>query len=65
MEITHMVKKSNITIIGIGGVGGYFGGRITDSLKRTINSEYAITFIARGEHLKLIKQNGLILKTSD
>ena len=60
-----MKNKLNITIIGIGGVGGYFGGRITDSLRRNLNSDYTITFIARGEHLKLIKQNGLILNTSD
>ncbi|MFD2825964.1 ketopantoate reductase family protein [Leeuwenhoekiella polynyae] len=42
----------NILIYGIGGVGGYFGGKLT----KTNNH---ITFIARGKHLEAIKQNGL------
>ena len=46
----------NIVIYGIGGVGGYFGGR----LAQTNNH---ITFIARGTHLKAIRENGLIVKS--
>ena len=42
----------NILIYGIGGVGGYFGGKLTQT-------EHDITFIARGEHLNAIHQNGL------
>ncbi|RXG18226.1 ketopantoate reductase [Leeuwenhoekiella aestuarii] len=42
----------NILIYGVGGVGGYFGGKLT----KTNNH---ITFIARGKHLEAIKQNGL------
>lgn len=41
-----------IAIFGTGGVGGYFGGRLA----------YAgedVTFIARGEHLRAIRANGL------
>jgi 2-dehydropantoate 2-reductase len=41
-----------IAIFGTGGVGGYFGGRLAQ-----IGED--VTFIARGEHLKAIKQNGL------
>lgn len=41
-----------ITIIGTGGVGGYFGGRLA-------LAGNDVTFIARGEHLGAIKKNGL------
>jgi len=46
----------------MGGVGGYFGGKIARSIKQN-NSREHITFIARGEHLQKIKENGLILDT--
>jgi 2-dehydropantoate 2-reductase len=39
-------------IYGSGGVGGYFGGRLAQAGED-------VTFVARGEHLKAIKQNGL------
>jgi 2-dehydropantoate 2-reductase len=45
-----------IAIIGTGGVGGYFGGK----LARAVND---VTFLARGEHLKTIRQNGLTIKS--
>jgi 2-dehydropantoate 2-reductase len=45
-----------IAIIGTGGVGGYFGGR----LAKTSNE---ISFLARGKHLKAMKENGLIVKS--
>jgi len=41
-----------IAIIGTGGVGGYFGGKIAAS-------GYDVTFVARGEHLKAIREKGL------
>jgi len=41
-----------IAIFGTGGVGGYFGGRLAQAGEEVI-------FIARGEHLKAIHQNGL------
>ena len=41
-----------ILIFGTGGVGGYFGGRLAQSGED-------VTFIARGEHLRAIKTNGL------
>lgn len=46
----------NIAIIGTGGVGGYFGGL----LARAGNE---VTFLARGEHLKAMQQNGLTVKS--
>ncbi len=39
-------------IFGTGGVGGYFGGKLAQAGED-------VTFIARGEHLKAIRQNGL------
>ncbi len=43
-------------IIGVGGVGGYFGGKIS-------NSGQKVTLIARGKHLEAIQQNGLQVKS--
>ncbi len=43
-----------IAIVGAGGVGGYIGAKL---LK--LNKEHKIGFIARGEHLKKIAQNGI------
>jgi len=45
-----------IAIIGTGGVGGYFGGKLA-------KAGYDVTFLARGEHLKAIQQNGLAVKS--
>lgn len=45
-----------IAIIGSGGVGGYFGANL-------FQAGYDVTFIARGEHLKAIQDNGLIIKS--
>ncbi len=53
----------NIVIIGTGGVGGYFGGKIAQYC--TENSENKVYFIARGEHLKKIKECGLKVKTQN
>jgi len=53
----------NIGIIGIGGVGGYFGGKITQLLKD--DKDLNVFFIARNQHLNEIKKNGLILDTDE
>ncbi len=45
-----------ITIVGTGGVGGYFGGLLA-------NSGNEVTFIARGQHLETIKEKGLLVKS--
>lgn len=50
-----------IGIVGIGGVGGYFGGKLAREFENS--SEHTIIFIARGEHLKAIRNNGLRLFT--
>lgn len=44
-----------IAIVGSGGVGGYFGGRLA-------LDGNDVTFIARGEHLEQIRRKGLLVK---
>lgn len=46
----------NIVIIGAGGVGGYFGGKLA-------LAGYPTTFITRGTALEMIKKNGLQVKS--
>lgn len=46
----------NILIYGIGGIGGYFGGKLA-------LTDHHITFIARGKQLKAIQKNGLKVKS--
>jgi len=46
-----------LAMFGIGGVGGYFGGRL-------VEAGHDVAFIARGKHLEAIKQYGLQV-TSD
>lgn len=41
-----------IVIVGTGGVGGYYGGLLA-------KQGHEVTFLARGEHLRAILQNGL------
>ncbi len=41
-----------VAVFGTGGVGGYFGGRLAQAGED-------VTFIARGEHLRAIRANGL------
>ena len=45
-----------IVIIGAGGVGGYFGGKLA-------KTGFDVTFVVRGEHLSAIKKNGLQIKS--
>jgi 2-dehydropantoate 2-reductase len=47
-----------IAIFGAGGVGGYFGGRLALAGKD-------VTFIARGEHLRAMKESGLRVDSID
>ncbi len=41
-----------VAVFGTGGVGGYFGGRLAQAGEKVV-------FIARGEHLRAIRQDGL------
>jgi len=53
-------KIKSICIYGMGGVGGYFGGRIAHEISKG-NRAIQVYFIGRGEHLKAIQQQGLHL----
>ncbi|WBL25360.1 ketopantoate reductase family protein [Zunongwangia sp. HGR-M22] len=45
-----------ILVYGTGGVGGYFGGRLAQA-------SHDVTFIAKNESLKAIRENGLVVKS--
>ena len=45
-----------IAMMGSGGVGGFFGGRLA-------NAGYDVSFIARGAHLKAMRENGLTIES--
>ncbi len=49
--------KTKIIAAGIGGVGGYFGGLLAKRYEAS--PEVEICFIARGNHLKQVQQQGL------
>ena len=51
----------NIGIIGVGGVGGYFGGKICQFAPKQGGQVY---FVARGKHLDEILKRGLYVSTS-
>ena len=53
----------NIAVIGIGGVGGYFGGKLCRLLHST--NDLKIFFIARSTHLHEIQKKGLLLETHE
>jgi 2-dehydropantoate 2-reductase len=59
-----MVNKDKSTIkilvVGIGGVGGFFGGLLAKEFENS--SAVEIYFLARGAHLSAIKENGLHVK---
>lgn len=52
-----MTRKTKIVVVGIGGVGGFFGGLLAQKYKDSTAVE--VVFVARGEHLKQIQTNGL------
>ena len=59
-----MPNKTRIVIVGIGGVGGYFGGLL--SKKYSNGNDVEVVFVARGEHLKEIQNKGLtVIKGSE
>lgn len=59
-----MGKTIKIVIVGIGGVGGYFGGLLARRYQNDGNIE--VIFIARGAHLHEIQKSGLrVIKGQD
>lgn len=55
------MKKTKIVVVGLGGVGGYYGGLLAK--KQEENPETEIYFVARGANLQEIRENGLKLIT--
>jgi 2-dehydropantoate 2-reductase len=55
----------NICIYGVGGVGGYFGGKIARAISVGAKDEKQVFFIARGQHLEEVRKHGLLLNASD
>lgn len=56
------MKLRKIVISGIGGVGGYYGSMLNE-YARLEGKGREVHFIARGEHLRLIRERGLHLST--
>ena len=44
-----------IAVMGSGGVGGFYGGRLA-------HAGYDVTFVARGAHLKAMREQGLLIE---
>lgn len=57
------MNKKHIVIIGLGGVGGYFGFKICQS--NETNKEHKISFVARAKTYEIIKEKGLTLLSSE
>ena len=47
--------KTKIVVVGLGGVGGYYGGLLAKQYEN--HSDIEIYFVARGAHLQKIKEN--------
>ncbi|QNK64153.1 2-dehydropantoate 2-reductase [Pedobacter sp. PAMC26386] len=57
------MKTTEFTIIGLGGVGGYFGFKLAQ--KYATDHAANITFIAREKTYEIVKENGLTLISSE
>lgn len=57
------IKK--VCIYGVGGVGGYFGGLISNAINNGNATGVKCYFIARGDHLAAIKHAGIEVITPD
>ncbi|MGR3853692.1 ketopantoate reductase family protein [Chryseobacterium indologenes] len=53
------MNKKHIVVVGLGGVGGYFGFKINQNNETT--EKYTISFVARGATYEKVKENGLTL----
>jgi len=52
-----------IAVIGIGGLGGYYGGKLAQAY--VPSREHEVFFVARGEHLAMIRDRGIIVRADD
>jgi len=53
------MKMKNIVVVGLGGVGGYFGFKINQFNETT--NQFTVSFIARNQTYDIVKNNGLTL----
>jgi len=53
------MNKKHLVVVGLGGVGGYFGFKINQ--ENESSQKYKVSFVARGETYNKVKENGLIL----
>ncbi|MGK6341435.1 ketopantoate reductase family protein [Chryseobacterium sp. DT-3] len=53
------MSKKHIAVLGLGGVGGYFGFKINQ--ENEASKKYKVSFVARGETYQKVKENGLVL----
>ncbi|MEO5777305.1 MAG: 2-dehydropantoate 2-reductase [Flavobacterium sp.] len=55
--------KKSITVIGLGGVGGYFGFKLAQTY--SVSPDVSITFVARNETYTIVKDKGLTLLSAE
>lgn len=53
------MNKKHIVVVGLGGVGGYFGFKINQT--NEVSGKNKISFVARGETYEKVMENGLVL----
>lgn len=53
----YSMEKIKIAILGLGGVGGFYGGKLARRFGNSSN--VGVYFITRGEHLEAIQKNGI------
>lgn len=58
-----MKTKKRITIVGLGGVGGFYGGLLANKYQDSQDIE--VCFVARGKHLDAVKEKGLTVLSKD
>lgn len=57
------MEKKHVVVIGLGGVGGYFGFKIAQ--QNEIDRQNIISFIARGETYETVKEKGFTLLSAE
>lgn len=57
------MKKTELAVVGLGGVGGYFGFKL--ALHYAGSSTVRVTFVARGATYDVVTANGLTLLSSE
>jgi len=58
-------QSQELCVFGVGGVGGYFGGRLAWWLAGQADPAWHVHFVARGAHLAAIRSSGLVLNTPE